>query len=505
MQSTIKCCIGIFFIGTLLNYVNAHQVQKHVPAEVPVEFQEHYTQLETKLDELNDYLAAQWDGTKHPVIFSTELLAASTNRGEKILDPLVFEAIKLNLDAFLTLGVSGISFDIKYPSLTPPFPRWDEYLEFYRNVAQEVRNRNFTLFVAMQTAFTDSIFGHLGADYTGLTLEQYKTDKRQMAEIIIRELQPDYLTIEAEPTTQAMNTGLDFSVENVVDIVTFVLDGLDKQGTLIGAGAGSWEDMNYIQRLSEDTDIDYLDIHVYAINYDFVIDRLETIHDIAQTHDLKVVIGESWLYKNTAAELADPSVTHLDIYPRDVFGFWIPLDQKYLEMMVSLSHYLEFEFTSLFWMRYFWGYIAYTDETKDLSATSRYNRCDDVAAFNMLAGNLTPTGQTYQNLIGGNTSVELTDSYAPEIFILHQNYPNPFNAETTIPYYVHQDSRVILDIYDIMGRCVRRLIDERKSPGNYSLVWDGRSDSGMMMTSGTYICQMSTGNIISRRKFILLK
>src|SRR3989304_5463017 len=55
--------------------------------------------------------------------------------------------------------------------------------------------------------------------YAGLTWERYRREKRQMAETIIREIRPDYLTVQNEPGTQAHNTGLPMTVQNVTDLL----------------------------------------------------------------------------------------------------------------------------------------------------------------------------------------------------------------------------------------------------------------------------------------------
>ncbi len=87
------------------------------------------------------WMQREWDGTLYPVAFCTELLAASPNRGEKILEPQVLEAVKFNLDAFVDLGVTAVSMDIKYPALNYDFPRSDEYLAFFKDVVAAVRQR----------------------------------------------------------------------------------------------------------------------------------------------------------------------------------------------------------------------------------------------------------------------------------------------------------------------------------------------------------------------------
>jgi Zn-dependent metalloprotease len=75
----------------------------------------------------------------------------------------------------------------------------------------------------------------------------------------------------------------------------------------------------------------------------------------------------------------------------------------------------------------------------------------------------------------------------PTEYAMHDNYPNPFNPSTTIRYDIPKPSLVSLIIYDIMGREVRRLVDEIIEPGYHQAVWDARNDAGAEVSSGVYI------------------
>jgi hypothetical protein len=95
----------------------------------------------------------------------------------------------------------------------------------------------------------------------------------------------------------------------------------------------------------------------------------------------------------------------------------------------------------------------------------------------------------------------------PRGFALHQNYPNPFNPRTTITYEVPGESEVevSLVIYDLRGRRVRTLVDDRLSPGTHSVVWDGRASFGSPVPSGVYLYRLKAGSFTSTRKMTLLE
>ena len=94
--------------------------------------------------------------------------------------------------------------------------------------------------------------------------------------------------------------------------------------------------------------------------------------------------------------------------------------------------------------------------------------------------------------------------------ILLQNYPNPFNPETWIPFELNQDSDVSLTIYDTAGRQIRRLDLGFHPAGTYlqrdrAIYWDGRTQSGEQVASGTYFYTLKTTGYASTQKRIILK
>ncbi len=79
----------------------------------------------------------------------------------------------------------------------------------------------------------------------------------------------------------------------------------------------------------------------------------------------------------------------------------------------------------------------------------------------------------------------------PPVNALAQNHPNPFNPRTVIPYSIAQAGRVTIRIYDVRGRLIRTLMDARQAAGPHSMVWDGRSEHGGVVSSGVYFYQIT--------------
>ena len=93
----------------------------------------------------------------------------------------------------------------------------------------------------------------------------------------------------------------------------------------------------------------------------------------------------------------------------------------------------------------------------------------------------------------------------PNTFTLGQNYPNPFNPATAIEFTVPRRSHVTIDIFNVLGQRVRRLVDGPVEAGIHRVVWDGRNESGMPVASGVYLYRMVTGGFEQTRKMLLLK
>ncbi len=88
---------------------------------------------------------------------------------------------------------------------------------------------------------------------------------------------------------------------------------------------------------------------------------------------------------------------------------------------------------------------------------------------------------------------------------LGQNVPNPFNPVTTIAYQLPARTNVELNVYDVNGRLVRRLVSQSQGAGSYSITWAGKNDYGEPVASGVYFYRLNTGSFVKTRKMVLLK
>ena len=93
----------------------------------------------------------------------------------------------------------------------------------------------------------------------------------------------------------------------------------------------------------------------------------------------------------------------------------------------------------------------------------------------------------------------------PESVMRGANYPNPFNFETTIQYALPNATQVRLDIYNIKGQQIRKLVDALQPPGFKKITWNGTNDFGLEVSSGIYFARLKTEKIILTEKLLLQK
>ncbi|MFO7447354.1 MAG: family 16 glycosylhydrolase [Ignavibacteriaceae bacterium] len=98
------------------------------------------------------------------------------------------------------------------------------------------------------------------------------------------------------------------------------------------------------------------------------------------------------------------------------------------------------------------------------------------------------------------TAVSLEENQVPAEFLLEQNYPNPFNSQTVINYSLSEPGYIKLSLYDIMGRLVKVLVNQRQESGVYKLSLDAAD-----LSTGSYIYSLNAGSTNISRKLLLIK
>jgi hypothetical protein len=102
------------------------------------------------------------------------------------------------------------------------------------------------------------------------------------------------------------------------------------------------------------------------------------------------------------------------------------------------------------------------------------------------------------------------DGTLPVDFALNQNYPNPFNPTTSIRYALPVESKLTMDVFNVLGQRVRTLVNDNVAAGYHAIEWNGTNNAGQQLASGVYFVQMSAkganGKTFSDvRKLMMLK
>jgi photosystem II stability/assembly factor-like uncharacterized protein len=156
--------------------------------------------------------------------------------------------------------------------------------------------------------------------------------------------------------------------------------------------------------------------------------------------------------------------------------------------------------------------ILYTKDAGKTWAEELRLQDDFISAMDNTDGNLWIAGRN--GLIMKKkwkyTSIEKDESAIPQTIKLYQNYPNPFNSSTIIAYELTEEVNAKLGIFNITGEMIRMFDLNPQRAGYYTIIWDGKNDNGIVVSSGVYYCNLKTfskygNNSSSSLKMILIK
>jgi hypothetical protein len=126
-----------------------------------------------------------------------------------------------------------------------------------------------------------------------------------------------------------------------------------------------------------------------------------------------------------------------------------------------------------------------------IGSTKSYSKDNSVYFLN-----LSDQG-TFEGTLG---ILDYGDPNLPSEFVVFSNYPNPFNSSTNISYYLNNDNQVVINIYDILGNKILKLLDSYQMTGFHSIGWDAKG-----LASGTYFLEVQTKNNTLVKKMMYLK
>ena len=113
------------------------------------------------------------------------------------------------------------------------------------------------------------------------------------------------------------------------------------------------------------------------------------------------------------------------------------------------------------------------------------------------------------------TGVQNISSEEPSSYSLQQNYPNPFNPNTKIKFDIprwrgikgvdNNEQYVTLKIYDILGKEIATLVNEKLNPGTYEVTFDARLSGSASLNSGVYFYKLTAGDFSETKKMLMIK
>jgi hypothetical protein len=335
--------------------------QAHIP--IPDQFHPLYQELDETLRQANQKYPFDKAASRPlvaPYLFiSTDVFKSTTSNSKPWQDLLA------TLDAFKAMRIDGVSVMIAAPFLTVGEPK--SLIDIYQRLAGEIHSRNMKLYVEH---FVSPPFGPYALK--GLHNDpQGKKEFLEMMEkevsLIYREIRPDYLSLVTEPETLLRWTHLSFSADEwaawIREVTTHLKSTKASPNTLLGAGAGTWESDEFVQKFAQQTNLDYVDIHLYALRLngeDQVAKLAMLMRKVREVRpDMRVTIGESWLYKHGAAE--PKGMLNREAFARDNFSFWAPLDEEFLKLLLGMAQKEKIAVVVPYFSQYFFTYYTFGD------------------------------------------------------------------------------------------------------------------------------------------------
>jgi hypothetical protein len=410
---------------------------------VPLQYLSLYTSLQQYVSDEDKQISVQWDGSIYPVNYAAELLTADTNAGPGILQSNERQVMLAELNGELTMGVKAVTVEIGFPVFDPNFYIFSgqsadqaqesvqTWLNYYESLAQAIHNLGLKMIVESNPLLTYYISSQSsfnpGSYYKSLDFVTYQKLRSEHNVIIAQQIKPDYLLLQTEPQTDAVNDfrpELNNATKDTAMISNFVtalenarIPGLHTSIQL-GSGAGTWQPgwKSYFSGLMVIPGLDKIDTHIYNLQPD--VNQLGEvaiamqIADMAHSVGKGVTMSEFWFHKSTSlVGLTEAGDTLTDIRARDMFSFWAPLDEQSFQMLSKLANYKHFDYVSAFG-HYNWFaltdynslqsppiYPAITNsqnEVVDNQITSLQNQLAKQALNN---NQLSPTGKAYQAII----------------------------------------------------------------------------------------------------------
>ena len=134
------------------------------------------------------------------------------------------------------------------------------------------------------------------------------------------------------------------------------------------------------------------------------------------------------------------------------------------------------------------------------------NHCSLISGCGFIVDNVNYSDFVYSSLFDciSASTLDVSEKISPSTFYLYQNHPNPFNPITQINYQLSKNSHIKIEVYDMMGKLVKTLVNEFQSLGYRSIKWNGQNFENQKVSSGVYFYSLKSESFSATKKMILL-
>jgi len=383
---------------------------------VPAAFQSTYGELQASIGSFQATVSASWNGKSSNVLWSSEVLAANANNGLPVLNNSANALAQINM--YKAMGARAVTVNMAFPIVTQDYYTFNgdpqdyaSMVAFYANLATQIHQLGLKMIVEAALVYPGLSGMNVAAYYASLTDAQFIAERANNALTIAQQVGPDYINLNSEPDTDLINSGgktneygsaSGYVAMNRANISTLRSAGVK---TPLGVGIGSWLHGNsggagaWVAALVSIPGLSFFDIHVYPVIDNF-LQYLITYTSQAQAAGLPVGIAQTWVNKESAAEWAAQSPSQTDVYARNAYSFWTPIDQAYLTSLVDFANWKGLLYISPFWTQCFYAYLDY-EQVSSLTPAQVQTMQYAAAATALGAHQTSITALTYSNLIQG--------------------------------------------------------------------------------------------------------
>jgi RNA polymerase sigma factor (sigma-70 family) len=376
------------------------------PAAIPDQYRPLYQELDATLHQASQLYPFK-KGAARPLV-APNLLQASSMYAPAASGSPRWKDLLDTLDAFKAMGSDAVFVQILAPDLV--LGDTAASVDFYQRLADEIRARKMKLYVE-HFVNTPFVANHPRDKHAPPAVQDFLKIMEQEAALIYREIKPDYLTLVNEPVWFLRGVlHLSFSSDELAGWIGELTAHLKSSGaspnTLLGAGAELWEPETYVLKFAKQANLDYVDIHMYALKVkgEGSIAKLASlVHQVREARpNMKIMIGEAWLMKDGGGA---PNVNgYQDALARNDFSFWSPLDEQFLNLLMGFGQKENISAVVPFFSQYFFGYFTFGDaESAKLPPWPRgISESWNKALESVRSHQLSPTGKAMRAMLDDN-------------------------------------------------------------------------------------------------------